>query len=152
MKVEDIMQKNVIWVTPETTIAEVATILFENRFHGVPVMENDKIAGIITESDFFLKDPANLFLPTYIDVLKNTAITGDLSKEKKQEIDKFFQTKAKDIMTKKCMTVSNFMKLEDLLIFFKETKFTTLPVVDESEKLAGIVTLSDIIGLIKIKS
>jgi predicted transcriptional regulator len=149
MKVEDIMTREVVSVNPETGIAEVAEILFNQRFHGVPVLDNNKIVGILTETDFFTKDEANIFLPSYISFLKENEVVDKLPKEKKEKVAKLFDVKAKDIMSSNCITVKKDMEIEDLINFCKETKLTTLPVVDENGFLVGIVTLADIIGLVK---
>jgi len=71
------MTKNVSFVSPDTKITDVAEIMFKNRFHGLPVLDNDKIVGIITETDFFTKDAANLYLPSYISFLKENKIADD---------------------------------------------------------------------------
>jgi predicted transcriptional regulator len=148
MKVEDIMTKEVVSVGPETGIAEVAGILFSQRFHGVPVLENNKIVGILTETDFFTKDEANIFLPSYISFLKENKVVDNLPKDKKEKVTRLFNVKAKDIMSTNCTTVRKDMEVEDLISFYKKTKLTTLPVVDENGLLAGIVTVTDIIGLV----
>lgn len=152
MKVEDIMTKDVVSVGPETGISEVAEILSSRRFHGVPVVENNKILGILTETDFFTKDKANIFLPSYIDFLKGTEVIDNLPREKRQKVEKLFGVKAKDIMTADCITVKKDMELGDLIDFYKKTKLTTVPVVDENGCLIGIVTLADVIELIKFNS
>src|SRR5665647_434384 len=145
-RVSDIMTKKVISVTSETKITEVAEILFKNRFHGVPVLDEGKIVGIITETDFFTKDAANLFLPSYIAFLKENQIVEELPEEKKDEVEKLLNVKAKDIMSPNCVSILQDMDLNALLEFFKATKFYTFPVIDEKESLVGIVTQSDIVG------
>lgn len=149
MKVKEIMTKDVVYVTPDTSIASVAKVLFENRFHGVPVIEAEKIIGIITEDDFFTKDSRNLFLPSYINFLQETHIADALTNEKQEKLRKLMDSKARDIMSENCVTILESMDVRDLLNFFRETRFTTLPVVDEKDNLVGIVTLADILGLVK---
>jgi predicted transcriptional regulator len=149
MKVRDVMTKDVVSVSPEVKIVEVARILFENRFHGVPVVEDGKIIGIITEDDFFTKDSKNLFLPSYINFLQETGISSALTREKQEKLDKLMNSKASDIMSSDCVTIMDSMDIRDLLNFFRETNFNTLPVTDEKNSLVGIVTLADILGLVK---
>jgi len=147
-KVSDIMSENVVFVTPETRITEVAEILFKNRYHGLPVLDNGKIVGIITETDFFTKDASNLHLPSYISFLKENRIVEGLPKEIESSVHTLLNARAKDIMTPDCVSILKDMDLHALLEFFKTTKFYTLPVIDETESLVGIVTQSDIIGLL----
>lgn len=149
VKVGDIMIKNVISVTPDTLITQVASLMSEHRIHGIPVVEKGKVAGIITEKDFFTNDASSIYLPSYILFLKGNKLYDNLSPEKKKELDSLLNAKAKDIMNPKCVTILREMQVKDLLEFFKTTKFMTFPVTDEEDKMVGIITLSDIIGLLK---
>jgi CBS domain-containing protein len=149
MKVKEIMTRDVVSVSPETKITEVASILFKNRFHGVPVVTDGKIVGIITENDFFTRDAKNIFLPSYINFLQETKIADALTREKQEKIDKLMDSRAIDIMNSDCVTIMQDMDITDLLHFFRETNFNTLPVTDEKNDLVGVVTLADILGLIK---
>lgn len=149
MIVRDVMTKNVVTVNPETKVTEVAETLFKNRFHGVPVVEGNEIVGIITETDFFTKGTESFFLPSYIKFLEKSVNTEKLNDFQKEKVKKLFDSKAEDIMSRNCVTIMADMRLDDLLEFFKTTKFTTLPVADEKNSLVGIVTLTDILGLIK---
>jgi acetoin utilization protein AcuB len=51
--VKDIMVREVLTTTPESTIEDAAAIMAENRFGAMPVMEGDKLLGIITATDLF---------------------------------------------------------------------------------------------------
>jgi acetoin utilization protein AcuB len=48
-----IMTRHPAWVTPTTTIQEAASIMLQQKISGLPVMEHDRLVGIITESDIF---------------------------------------------------------------------------------------------------
>ncbi|MBT8188629.1 MAG: CBS domain-containing protein [Croceitalea sp.] len=48
---EQVMVKNVISVLPTSTIQEVAKFLASKEFHAVPVIENEKLVGIVTTTD-----------------------------------------------------------------------------------------------------
>jgi acetoin utilization protein AcuB len=143
------MTKNVITVAPETKITKVAEILSENRFHAVPVAEEGRVVGIVAEDDFFTRNSGNVFLPSYIQFIKGTKVVDALARGKKEKLEKLMNLEAKDIMSKDCVSILGEMDISDLLEFFRETKYTTLPVIDNQDKLIGIVTFSDIIGLIK---
>lgn len=144
------MTKEVVSVFPDTKITEVAEILFKNRFHGVPVMEGNKVVGIVTETDFFTKDASNLFLPSYISFLKENKDVDDLSEDKRDSVNRLLNAKAKDIMTTQCVSIFQDMQVQHLLEFFRTTKFTTLPVTDEENNIVGIITLSDILGMLHV--
>lgn len=53
IKVEDVMAKDVITVTEYTPLEEAARIMADNKIGSLPVMRNDKLVGIITETDLF---------------------------------------------------------------------------------------------------
>ncbi|MHA1300691.1 MAG: CBS domain-containing protein [Candidatus Helarchaeota archaeon] len=51
MKVEDIMQKNLKYVSPETPLKDVLSILIENRLERIPVVEDGKLVGLIVHKE-----------------------------------------------------------------------------------------------------
>jgi CBS domain-containing protein len=53
LKVDKIMKHNVITVKPDATIRDAASIMLEHKIGGLPVLEDGKLVGIITESDIF---------------------------------------------------------------------------------------------------
>jgi CBS domain-containing protein len=48
-----IMTRHPVCVTPTTTIQDAASLMLERKIAGLPVMEQDQLVGIITESDIF---------------------------------------------------------------------------------------------------
>ena len=53
LKVEKVMTKKLITVTPETLVEDAARMLVDNNIGGLPVLEKDTLVGIVTESDLF---------------------------------------------------------------------------------------------------
>jgi CBS domain-containing protein len=53
LPIGEIMTRAVVTVTPDTSIMDVARLLLDHRIGGVPVVEDDQIVGMITESDLF---------------------------------------------------------------------------------------------------
>ncbi len=51
LKIEKIMNKNVITVSEDITGAEVANIMVKNNINRIPVVKNDKLVGIVTRGD-----------------------------------------------------------------------------------------------------
>ncbi|QQS61812.1 MAG: CBS domain-containing protein [Candidatus Moraniibacteriota bacterium] len=150
MKVQDIMTREVVSISSDTSVSEVATIMSKNRFHGVPVLEEGRLIGIITETDFYVRG-TNIFLPSFITFLQDIDTVGPMHSKKKGFLKRVIQAKAKDIMTSQCITVDETMSLSDLLSFFQETNYHTLPVVDKDKKMIGIVTRTDLLKLISIQ-
>jgi len=53
VKVKDVMCKKVVTITKDTPIEEAARIMADRKFGGLPVMDNDRVVGVITETDLF---------------------------------------------------------------------------------------------------
>jgi len=53
IKIHDLMTKEVITVTEDTTLEEAARIMTDNKVGGLPVLRDNKLVGIITETDMF---------------------------------------------------------------------------------------------------
>ncbi|MFS8523628.1 MAG: CBS domain-containing protein [Limnochordales bacterium] len=53
IKVAELMTRDVVTATPDTDLQAVAKIMAERKIGGIPVVEGDKVIGIITESDVF---------------------------------------------------------------------------------------------------
>ncbi|AXG68560.1 inosine-5'-monophosphate dehydrogenase [Kordia sp. SMS9] len=49
--IEQVMAKNLVSVTSETTIKEAAEILAQKEFHALPVVDDGKLVGILTTTD-----------------------------------------------------------------------------------------------------
>jgi CBS domain-containing membrane protein len=52
IQVSDIMQRDVVCVTPRTPLREAAQLLYEHKYGCLPVLEGRKLIGILTEADF----------------------------------------------------------------------------------------------------
>lgn len=57
--IEQVMEKNIVSVEPETTIKDVAMILSNKSFHSLPVVKDDCLLGIVTTRDllrYFIRE------------------------------------------------------------------------------------------------
>jgi CBS domain-containing protein len=148
MKVKEIMTKDVITVKKNTPISEVAKIMLEKKIHAVPVVdEENKVLGIITETDFFTKDSSNMvYMPSLIDFINSGKMqyeNGD-----KEAMHAVLHAEAKDIMSAKCENVSPEMEVEDFIKLIKERSFNSYAVTDDAGVLLGIITVADAIKLL----
>jgi acetoin utilization protein AcuB len=50
--VKDFMTPNPITISPDATIGDAARLMVEHKVGGLPVVDHDKLVGIITETDF----------------------------------------------------------------------------------------------------
>lgn len=117
MIVRDVMNRNVIATKPDTSIRKAAEIMTQRHIGSLIVLEDEKIAGIITETN----------------VLHAVA--------EKKDPD---ATAVADVMTKDVITIGPSKKIEDAVELMIKYRIKKLPVVD-NEKLVGVVTASDII-------
>lgn len=52
IKVADCMTSNPLSVSPETSLSEAAQLMLKNKYGCLPVLVNEELVGILTESDF----------------------------------------------------------------------------------------------------
>ena len=53
LRVKDVMTRNLVTISVNATIADAAKVMLEKKISGLPVIEDKKVVGIITESDIF---------------------------------------------------------------------------------------------------
>ena len=58
MKVKDAMHKGVDWVTPDTPVSELAKLMCEHDIGAIPIGENDRLIGMVTDRDIVCKGVA----------------------------------------------------------------------------------------------
>lgn len=152
MLVKDLMTKSVISVRPNQTVNQVAEMLHQYHFTGIPVADNrNRLLGMIAERDFIASD-SKLYLPTYIKILQDTDfISGDKKLLPKEARD-IVEATAEDIMNRSVVTAKEDQTLEDLAEIFAIKRVNPIPVTDANGILIGIVSRSDLIKLFSRKS
>lgn len=151
MLVKDLMTKNVISVKPSDTINQVADLLAEHHFTGVPVVGDDsRLLGTISERDFIASD-SKIYLPTYIKLLTEFDFVKHDEKRLSPAVQNIINATAQDIMNAEPVTASPDMDIETLAVMFGQKRVNPIPVVDESGGLIGIVSRSDLIKLFSLK-
>lgn len=143
MLAKDIMEKNVITVSEETTVEKVAKLLVDHNISGVPVVDkNNSLKGIISEGDLIYKDK-QIHIPAVIQILDSTIYVESLKKFQ-EELKKITAYQAKDMMTKKVISVDVDTPIERIATLMIEKKVNRVPVLEE-RKLVGIITRQNII-------
>ena len=71
LPIHDVMTHDVVTVSPDTSIGEVAQQLLDHRIGGVPVIEKGRIVGVITESDLF-----RVIVTTYQTMRRGSHVDG----------------------------------------------------------------------------
>jgi len=144
---QDIMTRQVISVTPETSVRTVARIFADNNISGVPVVGPDNnVIGIVTESDLIFQNK-KLKVPAVITILDSFFFLDSPEKMEK-EMKKIAGATAQDICTKPVITISPTTPLDEIATLMTEKGVHTLPVVGDNDEMVGIVGKKDIIRTI----
>ncbi len=150
MKVEEVMTKDVITLRPLMYLKSAAEILAKNNISGAPVVDNEgRVVGILTENDILeavaeATDRIKMVYPS----IHTMGVFFEMSKGE-VEILKAFEERANtvvsDVMTTKVITCSPKDKVRDVARILVEAGVNRIPVVDEDERVVGIITRGDII-------
>ena len=144
---KDLMTSNVIAVSPDTAVRELARIFTENRISGAPVVDGTgSILGVVTESDLIFQNK-KLHIPTALAILDAFIFLEDPEKME-QEMKKMAGTTVADIYTKKPVTVQQDTPLEEVATLMAEKKVHTLPVLNAEKQLVGVIGKSDLIRML----
>ncbi len=138
MKVSDIMQRQVDYVSANTSVKDISLLIFGKSINGVPVCDGKKLVGFITERDILSK-----FYPSMQEYVEDTVHSSDFE-GMEDKISEIFQLTAKDIMSKAPTTVTPetpLLRAQSLMFIHKVGR---LPVVDAKENLVGILSKGDI--------
>jgi CBS-domain-containing membrane protein len=137
------MTDKIITVGLELEVSELATLFWNNRISGAPVVdESGKILGIVTESDL-IDQSKKVHIPTIITILDSMIFLENPAKLDK-EIKKMTGTKVKDIYSTKVITVNEDTPMSELATIMADRKLHTLPVVN-GEQIVGVIGKADII-------
>jgi len=119
MKVKDAMHKGVDWVSPETPVAELAKLMSEHDIGAIPIGENDRLIGMVTDRDI---------------VCKGLAQDGfDAS-----------QATARDVMTPGIHCCREDDDLAKAVRHMETLKVRRLPVINKNKRMVGILSLGDV--------
>ena len=122
------MTRNVITVDQEASIFNAQELLAKNKIRHLPVIDKDRrLIGIITDRDIRSALP-------YHSLMDHCS--------EKERISKF---KVKDIMTKDPTSISPTSTIQDALLLIQNLKVGALPVVDDDQKLKGIISVRDLL-------
>ena len=136
MKVSDVMTRNVLSVSPETPLKEVARILSEKRISGVPVVDGDgRVVGVLAESDIVRQEQG-------AERDRGRGLLGRLVEGPPLALE---ARTAGEAMNSPALTVAPDDELAEAARLMTEHGVNRLPVVDGGGALAGIVTRADLV-------
>lgn len=137
------MTTQVVTVKKETSIKDLAKILYQKNINGVPVVDDEgALVGIICESDLIRKNK-KLHIPTVI-ALFDGVFYLESPKNFEKEMTRINAATVKDLYTRKVVTINEKTPVDEIASLMAEKKFYTLPVLD-GDRLVGIVGKADLI-------
>jgi len=129
--VSDWMTRDVITITPETSLKEAHEIMNRKRIRRLPVVAQGQVAGIVTLGDIRGAEPSQASSLSIWEV-------NDL----------LAKLKVSEIMTRNPATIHENVSIGDAAKVMLERKFSSMPVVNDADQLVGIITESDIFRLV----
>jgi CBS domain-containing protein len=112
------MHKGAEWVGPDTPVKDVAKRMRDLDVGSIPVGENDRLIGMVTDRDITCRALAN---------------GKDVSK-----------LTARDVMTKGIIYCRDTEELDDALRIMETKKVRRLPVINEQKRMVGMLSFGDI--------
>lgn len=116
--VSEAMHAGVKWVAPETSIADIAKIMKDNDIGAVPVGDDDRLIGMVTDRDIAVRGLAN---------------GRDVS-----------SLCARDVMSRPIAYCRSSESLEDAIRIMETKQIRRLPVINEAKRMVGMLSIGDI--------
>ena len=119
MRVKDVMHKGVDWVSPDTPVTELAKLMQDHDVGAIPIGENDRLVGMVTDRDIVCKGLAH---------------------------DSFDarQATAREVMTATIHCCREDDDLAKAVRHMEQLKVRRLPVINKNKRMVGILSLGDV--------
>jgi CBS domain-containing protein len=117
MKVSEVMTRNVVLASPDQTIGEAAEMMAALDAGALPISENDKMVGVITDRDIAIRAVAQRLSP---------------------------DTPIREIMTSQVLYCYDDEETDNVVQNMSKNKVRRLPVVNREKRLVGIVSFGDL--------
>ncbi|MEL0639944.1 CBS domain-containing protein [Pseudoalteromonas aliena] len=130
-KVSELMTTNLFTVSTSSTLHDAHNLMKEKSIRHIPVVdENNLLVGILTQKIMIAK------------VMGIVTTFGENSLQRRER-----KIKVEDIMTTDFIRLAPNQSLQEVVTFFVENRHGCMPVVDENNKLLGLLTSSDFVKL-----
>ena len=128
MLVQEWMTKDVLTITPDTSMMKASRLMKDKKVRRLPVVDEARhVVGIVSDRDIKDASPSKA---TTLDMHELYYLLSEL--------------KVKDIMTKNPVCARETDSMEAMALVMAEKRFGGIPVVNAENKLVGIITESDI--------
>jgi CBS domain-containing protein len=157
MKIEAVMNKAVVSLSPDDTILKASLKLSEKNISGAPVVSSEgMLIGIFSEADVFKsmkisKKALRLIYPslTSVSVAFQEQETEQEALAAYKEVENL---KVGDVMTTEVISARPNEEIRDAIKRMVSKGINRLPVIDENNKVIGIITRGDILKGIAMES
>ena len=146
LTVRDVMQPNVPTASPMTPVGELARLMADNGVPGVPVVNDGRLVGIVTEGDLIQRE-ANVDIPSVTTFL-DAVIVADAGTPFEEELRHVLATTAEELMSSPVISIRDVATISELATLMMVERINPIPVVDDSRQIVGLATRSALIALI----
>ncbi len=149
MQVKDIMTPDPVTVRVDSPVREAAGLLRKYHIGGLPVMDGERVAGIVTETDILsLLDTgdlsADLWLPSPLEVIE-VPVREFINWEKtKRALTDIGDMEVRQVMSSPVIAIGEDSDIADAASLMLHEGIARLAVLRDG-KLVGIVTRADIV-------
>ncbi|NLC71075.1 MAG: CBS domain-containing protein [Desulfuromonadaceae bacterium] len=149
IRAQDVMTREVVSVSADTAIEDLARLLVEKKVSAVPVVEADgRLVGIISEGDLLQRDKP-LHIPTVISIF-DWVLYLETSKKFEMEVKKITARKVSELCTRNVVTCSPETPLTEVAQLMVNRHVHLIPVVDEGKRVVGVVTRLDVVRSLEL--
>ena len=142
-KVADVMTREVITVTPETPLRDLAVLLAEHKINGVPVVDDEgDVIGVVCESDLVNQNQP-LHIPTVF-VILDSIIPLENPWRLQKEFKRITATTVGEIYSKPAVSVEPETDVAEVARIMSNRHLYTIPVIERG-KLVGVIGKGDVI-------
>lgn len=144
--VRGIMQTNVPTVGPDDSVAVVANMMAQADINGVPVVEDGRMIGIITDSDIIARE-ADVDAPTPVAFL-DAIFVADAGRSFDEEVRIALAVNARQLMSSPVISIRDSATLSHIATLMIDEGVNPVPVLDDDDNLVGIVSRTDLVRVI----
>lgn len=124
------MTRKVLTIDPDQPILEAKEMMKENGIRHLPVVDGEnRLLGIVTDRDIRSAMPS---------ILLDDYDSGEVRK-------RLSRVTVKEIMTRDPITIPPGYTIQDALLLIQKTRVGAFPVVDETNRLKGIISIRDLV-------
>lgn len=129
--VKDWMTRDVVTITPDTTLPDAHRLMDEKGIRRLPVLKDDRLVGIVTRGDVRGAEPSSA---TSLSIWELHYLLAKLT--------------ITEVMTRNPITISQDATIGKAAQVMLDSRISGLPVVDSGGKVVGIITESDIFRMV----